>query len=294
MQEAVLRMLDRYSVKSPNEAIRALREIIQECALLGLWRGKFFEHAAFYGGTALRILHRLDRFSEDLDFTLLKPEPEFRLASYAASLQRELLALGFDVHMDLHQKVVPSHVHSVFLKTNTRACLLQIGIPETMVQVPANQTIRIKIEIDRDPPPGFETESRYVLLPLPFSVRVCTLPDLFAGKMHALLYRRWKNRVKGRDWYDFVWFVSHHPVLHLAHLEQRMRQTEHWSKEQELTEGEFQALLRDAIKQLNINQAREEVRPFLKDPRSVDVWSEDFFVALAARIEYTRDQTRST
>jgi hypothetical protein len=287
MQDAVLRMLDRYSINSADEGIRALREIIQECALLGLWRGKFFEHAAFYGGTALRILHGMDRFSEDLDFTLLEPQPDFTIGRYTSALQKELMALGFDVQIDLRQKVISSRVQSAFLKANTRSQLIHIGIPTiSATRIPPNQTIRIKLEIDRDPPPAFATESRYLLLPVPFAVNVCVLPDLFAGKMHALLFRRWKNRIKGRDWYDFVWFVTYHPELHLAHLEQRMRQTGQWRGGDALTRQSFAQLLHQAIDRLDVHQAQQEVRPFLKNPEDVDVWSLEFFHQLGDRIQY--------
>jgi hypothetical protein len=287
MQEAVLRMFDRYAVNSADEGIRALREIIQECALLGLWRTKFFEHAAFYGGTALRILHGMERFSEDLDFTLLKPEPTFTIERYTDALQKELVALGFDVHVDLRQKAISSPVESAFLKANTRSHLLQIGIPTgTAIHIPVNQTIRIKLEIDRDPPPDFVTESRYLLLPVPFAVRVCALPDLFAGKVHALLFRRWKNRVKGRDWYDFVWFITYHPELHLGHLEGRMRQTGHWHSREALSQEAFVGLLRQAIDRLDVPQAQQEVRPFLRHPEGVDVWSSEFFRQLVDRVRY--------
>lgn len=290
MQDAVLRMLDRYSVRSADEAIRALREIIQECALLGLWRAKFFEHAAFYGGTALRVLYGMERFSEDLDFTLLRPEPKFSLGRHVDALQKELLALGFDVRVDSRHKVVDSPVESAFLKANTRSHLIHIGISAgTANHIPSNQTIRIKLEVDRDPPPGFATESKYLLLPLPFAVRVCALPDLFAGKMHALLYRRWRNRVKGRDWYDFVWFVSHHPELHLAHLEQRMRQTGHWVNPEQLTPEVLLALLHQTIDHLEVSRARQEVSPFLKNPQSVEIWSHEFFHAITERIRFHQD-----
>jgi hypothetical protein len=287
MQDAVLRMLDRYSINSADEGIRALREIIQECALLGLWRGKFFEHAAFYGGTALRILHGMERFSEDLDFTLLEPQPDFTIGRYTSALQKELMALGFDVHIDLRQKVISSPVQSDFLKANTRSQLIHIGIPTiSATRIPANQTIRIKLEIDTDPPPAFATESRYLLLPVPFAVKVCVLPDLFAGKMHALLFRRWKNRIKGRDWYDFVWFVTYHPELHLAHLEQRMRQTGQWRGGDALTRQSFAQLLHQAIDRLDVHQAQQEVRPFLKNPDGVNIWSLEFFHQLGDRIQY--------
>ena len=230
MHEAVTRMLAKYEPMSVDDSVRALREIIQEVALLGLWRAKFFEHAAFYGGTALRILYGLDRFSEDLDFSLLEPSPDFNLARYTASLEEELLAFGFNVRVEMVDKTVESAVQSAFLKANTRNELLVIEAGEQLAgQVSAGQVLKVKIEVDTDPPTGFTTSTRYLLQPIPFAVRSYSLPDLFAGKMHALLFRKWKNRVKGRDWYDFVWYAADHPQLNLAHLEQRMRQTGHWS-----------------------------------------------------------------
>jgi predicted nucleotidyltransferase component of viral defense system len=278
-------MLAKYEPQSVDDSVRALREIIQEVALLGLWRAKFFEHAAFYGGTALRILYGLDRFSEDLDFSLLAPSDDFNLGRYTASLEEELLAFGFNVQVEMVDKAVESAVQSAFLKGNTRNELLVIETGEDVArQVLAGQVLKIKLEVDTDPPAGFATHTRYLLHPIPFAVRCYTLPDLFAGKMHALLFRRWKNRVKGRDWYDFVWYAANHPRLNLAHLEQRMRQTGHWQADQPLTAQAFSELLNEAIEQLDVDQARRDVAPFVKDRRMLDIWSREFFRDVAGRI----------
>jgi hypothetical protein len=287
MHEAVTRMLARYEPKSVDDSIRALREIIQEVALLGLWRAKFFEHAAFYGGTALRILYGLDRFSEDLDFSLLAPSPDFNLARYTASLEEELLAFGFNIRVELVDKAVESAVQSAFLKVNTRNELLVIEAGEELMgQVASGQVLKVKIEVDTDPPPGFATTTRYLLQPIPFAVRSYSLPDLFAGKMHAILFRKWKNRVKGRDWYDLIWYAANHPHLNLVHLEQRMRQTGHWSGEDGLSPAVFTALLIDAIDRLDVNQARKDVAPFVKDQQMLTLWSQDFFRDVAGRIRF--------
>ncbi len=287
MHEAVTRMLAKYEPKSVDDSVRALREIIQEVALLGLWRAKFFEHAAFYGGTALRILYGLDRFSEDLDFSLLAPSPDFNLARYSASLEEELLAFGFNVRVEMVDKAVESAVQSAFLKANTRNELLVIEAGEELSgQVAAGQVLKVKIEVDTDPPPGFSTSTRYLLQPIPFAVRSYSLPDLFAGKMHAILFRKWKNRVKGRDWYDLVWYAANHPQLNLGHLEQRMRQTGHWSGELSLSPVAFSDLLFEAIDRLDVNQARKDVAPFVKDQQMLALWSHDFFSDVASRIRF--------
>lgn len=285
MHEAVTKMLSKYECQDLGDYLQALREILQEIALLGLWRSKFFEKAAFYGGTAMRILYGLDRFSEDIDFSLLSPMENFDLAKYSDSLEKELRAFGFDVRVEERNKAIVSPIQSAFLKANTYNELLVITTDETIVQeVPRGQVLKIRLEVDTDPPPGFSTESKYLLHPIPFAVRTYTLPDLFAGKMHAVLCRKWKNRVKGRDWYDLVWYVANHPELHLAHLEQRMRQSGHWSKNAELDESAFNKLLHSKIEELDVDQARREVEPFVKDSQALEIWSREFFHDLVSRI----------
>lgn len=286
MHEAVTQMLQKYPLNRLEDYTKALREIIQEVALLGLWRSKFFDKAAFYGGTALRILYGLDRFSEDLDFTLLQPMSDFDLGSFGSSLEKELQGFGFEMHLEQKNRVVKSPVQSAFLKAETFSQMLVIEIGEEVLrQIPKGQVIKVKLEIDTNPPPDFSTETKYLLAPIPFPVRVLVLSDLFAGKMHAVLYRRWKNRVKGRDWYDLVWYISHHPELHLRHLEERMRQTGDWNSTEELTERAFFSVLHAAINSLDISKAREEISPFLKDPEVLSIWSRDFFHDIVSRIK---------
>lgn len=286
MHDAIAQMLNKYECPRVEDSLRALREILQQIVLLGLWRSKFFERAAFYGGTALRILHGLDRFSEDMDFSLLEPTPDFDLGNYAKALEKELAAFGFEVHVEPHGKTIATQIQSAFLKANTIHQLLAIETPVAVTRyIPKGQLLKIRLEVDTDPPPGFATETRYLLTPIPFAVRVLVPSDLFAGKMHAVLCRRWKSRVKGRDWYDLVWYAAHHPELHLAHLEQRMRQTEHWTGADPLSEAGFRERLDQTIEALDVQQARAEVEPFVKDPQTLTLWSRDFFHDVAKRIQ---------
>lgn len=286
MNPAVQRMLERYSLDTIEQSVAALREILQQLALLGLWRSKFFEHAAFYGGTALRILYGLDRYSEDLDFSLLVPTPDFSLSRYGASLEKELAGFGFEVSFSQVDKTHESAIDSAFIKTTTLRQLLVIDTDRRLLGgLHPEQRLKIRLEVDVDPPGGFETEAKPILQPLPFAVRTYTLPDLFAGKMHALLCRRWRNRVKGRDWYDFVWYVANYPRLHLSHLEQRMRQSGDYRETDPLDEARFRTLMTVAIEKLDVDQAREEVMPFVVDRRSLDIWSRDFFRSLTDKIE---------
>lgn len=285
MNEAVGKMLEKYICATEEDKVHALREILQEIALLGLWRSKFFEHAAFYGGTALRIVYGLDRFSEDLDFSLLSPNARFDIAGYLPALQNEIAAFGFTVEVRTQQKHLATPIQSAFLKANTVNILLELQEGDSEIAaIHPGKLLKIKLEVDTDPPCGFAVESKYLLHPIPFAVRTYALPDLFAGKVHALLCRKWKNRVKGRDWYDFVWYCAHHPRLHMAHLEERMRQSGHWLGKEVLDAEKIMLFLSDAIASLDIAQARQDVLPFVKIPDSVEIWSKDFFMSLLPRI----------
>lgn len=286
MNDAIRQMLDQYACQTRDEYAGALREILQQLALLGLWRSKFFEHAAFYGGTALRVLHGLDRYSEDLDFSLLKPREDFRLAEYGESLRRELVSFGFEASFEPRPRNPRTAIESAFLKADTVRQMLVVKAGDALVRgIHPRDLLKIKLEVDTDPPGGFATESRVVLLPVPFAVRVYGLPDLFAGKMHAVLCRKWKTRVKGRDWYDFVWYAGHHPELHLSHLEARMRHSGDWTSSAPLTADNLQSLLRVAIERLDVPKARQEVDRFVKDKQSLDLWSRDFFLQVARQIK---------
>jgi len=285
MNRAIAAMLERYERHSAADHVNALREIFQEIALCGLWRAKFHEKAAFYGGTALRVLYGLDRFSEDMDFSLLAPDDRFDLEPYCGSVEDELRAWGFTTTVEAKTKTARSAVESAFLKANTREQLLVIDAgQEVAAAIHGRRRLKIKIEVDTDPPPGFSTETRFLLQPIPFSVRVYDPPSLFSGKMHAVLCRGWRSRVKGRDWYDLVWYVGRGTALDLTHLEARMRQSGHYRDAAALDEPTFRAMLAKRISGLDVVGARSEVERFLADPSTVSTWSREFFSAVAERI----------
>ena len=285
MNRAIAEMLERYERRSAADHINALREIFQEIALCGLWRAKFHENAAFYGGTALRVLHGLDRFSEDMDFSLLAPDERFDLTPYCGFIEDELSAWGFTATVVAKKKTAHSAVESAFLKANTREQLLVIDAgAEIAATIHGRRRLKIKIEVDTDPPPGFSTETKFLLRPIPFSVKAYDLPSMFSGKMHALLCRGWGSRVKGCDWYDLVWYVARGTELDLAHLEARMRQSGHYKDAGALDEQTFRLMLAKRISELNVASARSEVERFLPDPSMVSVWSREFFSAVAKKI----------
>lgn len=288
MNPAISSMLEKYNCQTRQDYENALKEIVQEIALLGLWRAKFFEHAAFYGGTSLRILYGIDRFSEDVDFSLLAPQKDFALKPYLDAIRKELDAMDFNVEIAEKMKnIETTAIDSAFIKAGTKEQLLKIDVPEEISErIHRNEQIKIKLEVDTDPPGGFETEAKTLLQPIAFSVRSYKQPDLFAGKIHAVLARAWQSgRVKGRDYYDFVWYIGRSVPVHISHLEQRLRQSGEWTSEKTMTRNDLLNLLRDKFSCFDVERAKEDVLPFIKDPQAVGIWSNEFFQSLLPRLK---------
>lgn len=245
-----------YQPKNILETEQALREIMQEITLAGLYRSNFFKNAAFYGGTALRIFHGLNRFSEDLDFSLLYKSTDFELQPYFDNIIEEFEALGIEVSIKQKSKSNISKIDSAFLKSETLWNELELKNTIPQINLSLNPKIKIKLEVDTHPPLGFETEQQLLIKPFSFYVNCFTLPNLFAGKMHALLFRRWKNRVKGRDWF-----------------------------EETISKNQFVELLKTKISSTNIERAKEDVIRFIKDPKELEIWSQEYFFNLIDKLK---------
>ena len=278
MHSAIADMLKSYDCRTADDYRHALNEIVQEIALLGLYRGGFFTSAAFYGGTALRIFYGLDRFSEGLDFSLLKNDKNFDLSSFTQVVQDELGAYGLEMTVKEKIKQNDSPVKSAFIKGGTQIHILKIAsVQPPVAGINPQEQLRIKLEVDTEPPSGAIFEMKYQLRPVPYSVRLYSASSLFAGKMHALLCRSWKMRVKGRDFYDYVWFLSKSIPVNITHLAQRMKQTGHLPADAVLTEEDLKSRLRKRFTSVDFDQAKKDVLPFIRDHSAVGLWSADFF-----------------
>lgn len=282
MNSAIQEMLNAYNCKGTEEYKNALKEIIQQVALLGLARGNFFSEAAFYGGTALRMFHGLQRFSEDLDFSLLNPAADFNLLPYCEYIKRELAGFGFEVEVQPKEKLIETNIESAFIKGNTLIHLLKIeAVSPPVAGVARNEVLKVKLEVDVNPPEYGSIETKYLLSPIPFSVKIFTLPSLFAGKVHAVLCRNWRSgRIKGRDLYDYVWYLSKKAPLDMKYLESKLRQTDFWQMERPITLEDLVSLLAERFSNIDYTQAKADVMPFISDPRSLELWSADFFMAI--------------
>lgn len=273
MNDIFQNMLSAYDLSTDQAVRNATFEVNQQVILAGLYQGGFFDKAAFYGGTCLRIFHGLQRFSEDMDFSLLCPDQEFDFTQYFQPIIEEFASLGRVVDIKKKDKKNFGKVESAFLKDNT-------DVYDVSFQT--DKSIKIKIEVDTNPPLQFSTEQKLLMEPRSFMTRCFTLPDLFAGKMHALVYRAWKNRVKGRDWYDFEWYVRNRIPLDFKHLQERIKEFNGCEK----TKKEFMDDLKVRLCSSDIKQVKSDVLPFIKNPKELDIWSNGYFLQIMSLIKF--------
>lgn len=286
MKTVLEQMLDTYETRTIEDKKNALKEVVQEAALCGLSRAGFFRTAAFYGGTALRIFYGLDRFSEDLDFSLTEPDTDFQLKRYFSGLESELASLGLNFSIEEKQKTADSAVKSAFLKGNTREHILSVyGLQNAGIG--ATELIKIKFEIDTDPPPYARIENKYRLLPTPYQVKLYDMPSLFAGKIHAVLCRAWKSRVKGRDLYDYVFYLARKTKVNLPHLKARLVASGVMNEGDAFDREMLISMLNDRFEKIDFEQAKQDVIPFIKNTLALDLWSVEMFKDITRGIEGT-------
>ena len=294
MNTAIEQMLKNYQIENIYDQKNAMKEIMQEIVLCGLSRAGFFQKAAFYGGTALRIFYGLDRFSEDLDFSLVTADPDFDLTVYFPVLEKEVRAFGLHVTIQEKEKTKESNIRSAFLKGNTKEHLLLFYADEDLAgSVARSELIKIKFEVDINPPEYAGFEHKYRLLPTPYEVKLYDMPSLFAGKIHAVLCRAWKSRIKGRDLYDYVFYLSRGSAVNQKHLRARLLQSGFISEDVECTLPELRHMLYERFDTIDFRQAKQDVEPFIRDTASLNMWNADFFKQITAGLQFFDEEKAS-
>ena len=277
MNSMIEQMLMQYQADTIYDKKNAVKEIMQEIVLCGLSRAGFFKEATFYGGTALRIFYGLDRFSEDLDFSLMTENKDFDLGSYFPILEKEVRSYGLNVTITEKEKMHDSNIRSAFLKGNTKEHLLLFYADQPIAGIADTELIKIKFQVDINPPRYASFEHRYRLLPAPYEVKLYDAPSLFAGKIHAVICRAWKSRVKGRDLYDYVFFLARKTTVNLKHLRERLLQTAYITEEVECTVEKIKEMLTERFENIDYEQAKQDVESFIRDEDSLKLWGKDFF-----------------
>ena len=281
MNNIIDQMLSQHESATLTDKKNSINEVVQEIILCGLSRAGFFHTAAFYGGTALRIFYGLDRFSEDLDFSLMMPDSNFRLEGYLPALEKELLTYGFRFKAESKVKAKDSDVLSAFVKGNTREHILLCYADERLAQtIVGSELIKVKFEVDTTPPPYAGFKRQFRLLPIPYEITLYDMPSLFAGKMHAVICRAWKNRVKGRDLYDYVFYLSRQTPVNLKHLNARLVDSGFEGARNDMSLDEIKQILFRRFEQIDYTQAKRDVLPFIRNPASLDMWSKEFFQSI--------------
>lgn len=242
-------------------------EKFQNLILMGLsLRTDFFKHVAMFGGTALRIFHNLPRFSEDLDFTMDTSDPDFSFIPYKEPMQSFFTGVGLE-EVQINTKEQGKDVLSVSLVLSTNR----------------SNSLKVKIDIEKSPFEVLpETETLYGSYPYQYPARVCTLSSSFAGKMDAIINRQWGNkRVKGRDWYDFLWYMRKGTDLDICWLEERMRAKGSLESAESLTPELLGEMFEERARSVDVREVLRDVRPFMTDSlekNSSDTWTADMFV----------------
>ena len=260
-------------------AVNSAREIMQETILSGLSRANFFKHAAFQGGTCLRIFHDLDRFSEDLDFCLTDDEYPLDLEKLSRSVINETRSLGMDLEISPNKRQVRQTV-GFKIKGNTRSILEVFGFNEDVIRsADPDMKINIKIDIETDVGDGFRLDHVYRAQPMNYDCTLLDMTSLFAGKTAAVIGRNWKDRFKGRDLYDFEWYVKNNTHLNMRYLEHKLR------RDGILTDADFNGtilkdLLKERFKVIDYVSAYADIEFFVDaDERPVD-WDVNHFIGL--------------
>lgn len=285
MNNVIENMLSKYDIKNKTDETNAMKEIIQEIVLCGLSRGGFFDVAAFYGGTALRIFYGLNRFSEDLDFALLEPNKEFDLSKYFSFIEKEVKSYGLNLTITAKQKTKESNITSAFLKGDTKEHILKFFPNENMKNVTSLKDIKIKFEVDVNPPSGAEYEFKYKLLPSPHQIRLYDESSLFAGKIHAVLCRGWNNRVKGRDLYDYIFYLSKNASINIELVKQKLMGSKIEGIDDSFNIIKLKNMLAEKFKQINYTEAKDDILPFIEDTDSLKLWSADFFIEITNELK---------
>ena len=285
MNNIIEQMLYKYDIKNTNDEINALKEIIQEIVLSGLSRGNFFNEAAFYGGTALRIFYNLDRFSEDLDFALLEPNKDFDISKYFNYIQKELKAYGINLNIPTKEKNFDSNITSAFLKGDTLELILKFFPSEEEHKY--NQilkNLKIKLEVDINPPMGATYEDKYKLLPSPHQIKLYDKESLFAGKIHAILCRGWNNRVKGRELYDYIFFLASDTKVNIELLKNKLIESNYIIEKEKFDINELKKIIINKFEKIDYTKAVEDVKPFIKNIDNLNLWNKEFFIEITNKL----------
>ena len=278
-------LLKNYDISNPGSRYNAVREVIQEMTLYGLSQTDFFNRASFMGGTDLRIFHGLKRFSEDLDFILKEPDEGFSFAPYTESLEETLGTFGIDFKVEAVERKVHGNIREGVVKAGTRELYLKFYSDDQAKDIYPTQLSKIKMEVDIDPAEGARFEKKFKTKPYGYVLTSCDMPTMFAGKILAILCRPWANRFKGRDLYDYIFYLNSDVPYNLAFLDSKMKRTVPDLKK-DLTHSDVIELLNRRFEEIDYASAIDDVINFIgtEEYNSVRIWCPEMFEQISASL----------
>lgn len=278
-------MINLYNPKSLNENRAVLREILQSIVLIGLSRGDFFKKASFYGGTALRIFYGLNRYSEDLDFTLNEKNDSFSLEPYIESIKNVASSYGIELDINIKKKEIKTPVESAFAKLNTYQTFINLKINDEIASLlHKDENIKVKFEVDLNPAIGFNVESKRIDMPEFANIIVLDEPSLFAGKLHAIICRNYKNTVKGRDYYDFLFYIRKRVKPNLNYLKNKLIESGKIKENDKFDLDTLKVMLKDRFETVDFNQVKTDAERFVFNNEDLSYYSKELFVDMINKL----------
>lgn len=285
MLSTIEELINTYDPKNTNEMKLALREVVQNIVLIGLSRANFFSKASFYGGTALRIFYGLNRYSEDLDFTLNAVDESFTLEPYVNSIKEVALSYGFNMNVEIKAKKISTPIESAFAKLNTYQTFISLGVNENLTNIlHKDETLKVKFEVDCNPSLGFNVENKWIINPEFATVNVLDLASLFAGKLHAILCRSYKNNVKGRDYYDFIFYINKGIKPNLLYLKNKLIESNKLGETDDFNIDVLKTMLINRFNEVDFNQVKQDAQKFTIKNENLNFYCKELFIDCLNRL----------
>ena len=285
MKTTIEQIVKSYNTSTIDEIKAIVREIVQSIVLIGLSRSDFFKKASFYGGTALRIFYDLNRYSEDLDFTLNCVDPNFSIEPYIDKIKEVALSYGLDLEIVTKNKKVETPIESAFAKLNTYQTFISLKLNNKIISsLHKDEIIKVKFEIDRNPALGFKTESKWLDIPEFAQVIVLDEPSLFSGKLHAILCRNYKNNVKGRDYYDFLFYIQKRVKPNMTYLKNKLIETKKIDESTDFNINTLKAMLKAQFEMVDFNQIKNDAMRFVLKNEDLSFYSKELFIQMVEKL----------
>ena len=272
-------IIKSYNPKTIEETKAVIRELLQQIVLIGLSRSGFFNYASFYGGTALRIFYGLNRYSEDLDFTLNKEDLNFSIEPFVNKIIEVAHSYGFDIEIQTKIKNIKKPIESAFAKLNTYQTFINLKINDRLVNLlHKDELIKVKFEIDCNPSLGFNVENKYLSMLEFANVAVLDKESLFARKLHALLCRSYKNNVKGRDYYDFLFFIQRKIKPNLTYLRNKLIESHQINENDEFNIDILKNMLKKRFDEVDFDLVKNDAEHFVFKNEDLSYFSKELFI----------------